>query len=169
MSIQQDAIETAVNLVQAVNRQVSGIERAPDLENYPGSIYEMELPICLTDVGRGFFQGQGEDVIGEFQFTITCLYERVAVQDPGLAKQEGLRAFGAFIAKYTDEDTYLVTGKRILMKEPYSIEIVGNAQWDTSGYVVMQYPQNSQIPFWGFDVRCQVRIEFDRSCIRDSL
>jgi hypothetical protein len=56
--------ELATNLIQAVNRGIAGVRKAPDLASYPTAIDTSDLPYVLTWLGPGqwYIKGGGYKV-----------------------------------------------------------------------------------------------------------
>lgn len=53
------AIDTTVNLIQAVNATISGVTTCPQLSAYPLKADTADLPLCLTVPGPGTWHHKG--------------------------------------------------------------------------------------------------------------
>ena len=159
-------IETTINLLQRINGQVSPLVSCPELEDYPMSLDTLVLPIALTNLEEGFFNGRNADNISEDDYVIRVLFEALGQGDLGSRSVEGVRILQAFRNKYLDETTYAVIGRKILQTEPYSIFILEKEQiFRNTGLTIIEYPDDSGFWFHGFEMRFTVRMEWEHDCV----
>ena len=158
-------VETTINLLQAINGQVSPLVSCPELQDYPMSLDTLVLPVALTSMEDGFFNGRNEDNISEDNYVIRVLFEALGQGDLGSRSTDGVRILDEFRRKYLDENTYEVIGRKILQTEPYSIFILEQAQtFRNTGLTVIEYPDDSGFWFHGFEIRFTIRMEWEHNC-----
>ena len=158
-------VETTINLLQAINGQVSPLVSCPELQDYPMSLDTLVLPIALTSMEDGFFNGRNEDNTSEDNYVIRVLFEALGQGDLGSRSTDGVRILDEFRRKYLDENTYEVIGRKILQTEPYSIFILEQAQtFRNTGLTIIEYPDDSGFWFHGFEIRLTIRMEWEHNC-----
>jgi len=158
-------VETTINLLQAINGQVSPLVSCPELRDYPMSLDTLVLPIALTSMEDGFFNGRNEDNTSEDNYVIRVLFEALGQGDLGSRSTDGVRILDEFRRKYLDENTYEVIGRKILQTEPYSIFILEQAQtFRNTGLTIIEYPDDSGFWFHGFEIRLTIRMEWEHNC-----
>ena len=158
-------VETTINLLQAINGQVSPLVSCPELQDYPMSLDTLVLPVALTSMEDGFFNGRNEDNVSEDNYVIRVLFEALGQGDLGSRSTDGVRILDEFRRKYLDENTYEVIGRKILQTEPYSIFILEQAQtFRNTGLTIIEYPDDSGFWFHGFEIRLTIRMEWEHNC-----
>jgi len=158
-------VETTINLLQAINGQVSPLVSCPELRDYPMSLDTLVLPIALTSMEDGFFNGRNEDNTSEDNYVIRVLFEALGQGDLGSRLTDGVRILDEFRRKYLDENTYEIVGRKILQIEPYSIFILEQAQtFRNTGLTIIEYPDDSGFWFHGFEIRLTIRMEWEHNC-----
>ena len=110
-------IVEVINAIQDINARIDDIVSAPHLADYPASIENMQMPLCLTDLSTetGFSVNCGNSltIIG---LTTTIYIHPFALQYYGQVRHNIIKAVDDFRRKYRDEATYLYAdkGKKIL-------------------------------------------------------
>src|SRR3990172_7102519 len=158
-------VETTINLLQAINGQVSPLVSCPELQDYPMSLDTLVLPVALTSMEDGFFNGRNEDNISEDNYVIRVLFEALGQGDLGSRSTDGVRILDEFRRKYLEENTYEVVGRKVLQTEPYSIFILEQAQtFRNTELTIIEYPDDSGFWFHGFEIRLTIRMEWEHNC-----
>ena len=150
------AISTTINLLQALNRSITGIKRAPDLDKYPTVIDTANLPMMISWPSEAQFhiKGGGEKRQDRV-YRLICYIEPLGQNDiPS-------RASAAATLLQRVVDTY-ITAANVALADPggtniyqVTIESGPNHQHSDSGLVSNLLFAGK--PYHGFEVRVNVR------------
>jgi hypothetical protein len=68
------SIEATAPLIQEVNRAISGVEWAPDPEDYPDGDLDSGMPVILVYEGEGMTAGKENFAAAERNYILECWY-----------------------------------------------------------------------------------------------
>jgi hypothetical protein len=153
---------TAINLIQAINSRVSEVVHCPAVDEYPASLDTMNLPIALTDIESGEFQGQDDDNQATDQAVIRVLFEALGQDDLGPKKAQGYEIYDSYRAKYLADDTYSQVGTKVICREPYRIAL--RPPFRGSGFTIIEYPVGTERWWHGFEIRFAFTTDWPVEC-----
>lgn len=154
-------VADTIDLIQALNAQVSGVESAPSLENYPPNIEDARLPLALTRKEAGEFLARGSGNQSDDTYVVQIFFESIFKGEYGYTLQKGHDLLDQFRTTYLTESNYAQTGANVLQKSPYRIEIV--PPFSDTGMTVIEWPLGTDRWWHGFELRFTVQTD-DWSC-----
>lgn len=164
-------IQTTIDRLQQINSTVSEMVHCPLLEDYPESLDALQLPVALTMLESGQFQGMNGDNHSEDQYVIRVLFDPLGASDLGFKMAYGAEIYDAYRSKYLDPETfqaqnpdgtYQASGMMVLQYAPYRIEI--QQTFRTTGLTVFEYPVNADLWWHGFEIRFGVTEAWEYDC-----
>jgi len=97
------AIATTIDLLQAVNRAVQGVKRAPELARYPTAIDAVDCPYVISWPAEGqFFTKGGETKRQDRIYRVICYIEPLGLNDIPTRAVEATALLQRFIDAYID-------------------------------------------------------------------
>jgi hypothetical protein len=119
----------------------------------------MRLPIALTDIESGTFTGENGDNQADDQIVIRVIFEALGQHDLGTNKALGLELYHAYRTAYLADATYGGYLARVICadttKATLQLPVTG------SGFGLIEYPANSEVWWFGFELRFTVHSEWD--------
>lgn len=156
-------IVPTINLIQAVNEKIPGMEWAPFLEDYPASIDTAMLPMALTRKTTGEWQGLSDENEATDGYEITVLVDAINQGEYGYVGHKAHTLLDEFRIFYLSDSTYIVNGTRVLQLTPYRVEIRQPVR--DSGITVVEWPIGHDRWWHGFTVSLTV-VADSWSCVR---
>lgn len=159
-------VRDVTDRLQEINREISEMVWCPEVDDYPESLDTLQLPVALTDIEEGQFNGgrvadgstnQSEDV-----YVIRVLFEALGQSDLGEKKGRGLDIYDAYRTKYLDQDTWGDMQDFVLQESPYRAQI--RPPFRTSGLTVIEYPPGTEQWWHGFEIRFTVVEDWEWDC-----
>ena len=155
-------IERAVNLLQAQNRSIAGVRRAPDMSAYPTQINTADLPYVLTWPGPGswYQKGHGRGLDSR-TFRILAFVQPLGQNDAPTRLVQATQLLERMRDHY-------VTPSVIALGDPgqnggyqFTVESRdGNPQADDGISADLSY---GGVVYLGFEIKLTVRIMWDAS------
>ena len=150
---------TTINLLQAINRAITGVRKAPAVHQYPPSIITNDLPMILTWPSDATWERKGGfGALNREDRT----YRIIAFVEPVGQKDIPTRLVAAVNLLVAFEEAYLLRAtSNILLSAPtalgegtHQIVIAGVPQSD--GGIISNLSAGG-VPFHGFELRIAVR------------
>lgn len=153
-------IERAVNLLQAQNRSISGVKKAPDMSAYPTQINTVDLPYILTWPGPGSWSqkghGRGQD---SRTFRILAFVQPLGQNDAPTRLVQATQLLEAMRDHYVDPNVIALGDPGSNAGYQFTVESRdGNPQSDDGISVDLSY---GGVVYLGFEIRLRVRILWD--------
>lgn len=140
------SITATIDLLQAINATVTGVDSAPTFDNYPiGELEEsgLTLPIILTFPGSGQWQPRGDNEYKVTRrFEMTCYGRRVYQEDFVTGKQLVIPILDALGQTYLADATYTVGRKFVLQCDPSEVYV------STSEQILDRNESDEWLPIW---------------------
>lgn len=149
------AIDTTINLIQTLNRSISGIKQAPNLAQYPTVLHTANLPYAITwpASGEWFHQGQGGSYKRENRnYRIIVYIEPLGQNDIPSRAVEAVTLLEQFKAKY-------LTPTTIALANPptYQVTIQVDEDKPITDTGLVSDLLFSGTPYHGFEIEISVR------------
>lgn len=164
-------ITRSINAIQDINRRVPGVANAPVLNEWPTSIETFELPLALTDIGRGSEWGLdcGDGVVN-LSVTVSVYLQSFNQEYFGVIREQVTTLADAFRDHYRREATYLEDdGTKMLIDEDgLQAWIAQGKPMTFSGYTRLEYPAVSGKFYHGFTLTFGVNGD-DGSCGEENI
>lgn len=166
-------IAFVINKLQQINDEVTGIESAPQLDNYPSAIDTFQTSIVLTEKEDGSFRGQNDNNDATDQYVIRALLDTIGQGNKGYKMEQAYRLLDAFRTKYLDPATYqaldpdgnyVAAYMPVLRLEDPRIQI-DPASFNDTGLISVEYPEGSgRVYYPAFEVRLSVKTIWEWDC-----
>lgn len=160
-------IKTVTNLIQDINRSVSGILFAPDYDNYRFMVQtRFQVPLAYTLKKNGTWGSQlGSNKYSDI-YEVTVLQEAIAQSSFNENFADTHNLLQLFREKYLDEATYVAFDgtRKVLSIAPRVFILDGNSEAFTdTGHLIIEYPERGDKFYWGFRFRFTV-ISYSGDC-----
>lgn len=150
-------IELAVNLMQAVNRGVTGVVSAPNLDAYPTSIDTASLPFVLTWPGPGSFYAKGGGYkVDDRTFRVLCFLQPLAQDDLPSNAVNAVQLLQAMRETYIENTTIALADPDT--NDGYQIVVTSSTDNPQSDNGITPGLQFRGVPFIGFELQIRCRI-----------
>lgn len=150
-------IELATNLMQAVNRGISGVANAPDLALYPTSIETTDLPYLLTWPSAGSWYAKGDGwKVDDRQMLVIGYVEPLGQGEIPSRAVEAVQLFQAVRSAYISRANIPLqfpTGS-----SPYQIVVASSSDHHHSDGGLVSNLRYQGATFHGFILTVNVRI-----------
>ena len=150
-------IGQVINLIQDINRSVTGIKLAPDFDNYRFSPEDrFQVPFVITLKKKGTWGSSLNNGKYVDDYEITVLQEAVAQNEFRINFADTHNLLQAFRDKYLDDATYQLPSDgihKILSNSPKVWILDGNKDAFTdTGHSIIEYPDKLGKFYWGFKI-----------------
>ncbi len=158
-------LQTAINLVQNVVAQAWELQYAPQLQDYPPSAADFQLPLGMTITKNYNLTGRpGSQFFADADLVVRVLYAHIEAEEYGYILTEVAKLQDQFTRVFLDKDTYEVVGMYILQAEPERITIEsGDPTFRFTGPTI-EHPRGSEIWYHGFEMALTVKAQWPVSC-----
>lgn len=152
------AVNTTINLLQAVNRSITGVKKAPVLEKYPTQLNTADLPFVISWPAEGTWHHEGMGGALKRQdrvYRILVYIEPLGQNDIPTRAAAAAVLLQRFIEKYLDPATVALADPS--GSNPYQVTVEEGANSPHSDGGLVSNLVFGGVPYHGFEVRVRVR------------
>lgn len=158
-------VRETINAIQAIAAQAWDIQYCPQLENYPASAADFQIPLGLTEFESYEVAGRpGGQYLADGRVVTRVLYAHIEAEEYGFIRNEVAGLIDIFTVVFTDKDTYGTVGMYILQKAPERITIAGGDPTFTFTGPTIEHPIGSDIWYHGFEMRFNIKGQWPFNC-----